>query len=91
VRSFQSESYQIQATSLVLPVFFVADFSPKGLIAPQKRIKLKNILSFRLPIQNNFVPLHPYWFCAIRSDDAMKRESGVNPEQTRCCMLRQCL
>jgi len=32
-----------------------------------------------------FVYLPPEWFCFVRSGKQMKRESGANPEQSRCC------
>jgi len=34
-----------------------------------------------------FVSLHLHWFTPVYQPKVMKRESGVNPEQSRCCKL----
>jgi len=39
--------------------------------------------------QQVYLSLPRFWFGCFRPETSMKRESGENPEQTRCCELQQ--
>lgn len=47
---------------------------------------IKTLISFAAC--ENKVNFVAQWFCYLPSEITIKRESGANPEQSRCCMFR---